>query len=109
MRSRGRPIASARAALSRADWTIASRVTSRAETGDGEAALSSIRRVNSAWSSEPQLTPIRTGLRFLIAISIRVENWRSFFSPKPTLPGLIRYLSRASAAAGWSVRSLWPI
>ncbi len=35
-----------------------------------------------------------------------VENWVSFFSLKPTLPGLIRYLASASAQAGWSDRSL---
>ena len=33
------------------------------------------------------------------------ENWRSFLSLKPTLPGLMRYLSSVSAQAGLS--ALW--
>jgi hypothetical protein len=35
-----------------------------------------------------------------IAISTMAANWRSFLSLKPTLPGLMRYLSSASAQAG---------
>ena len=63
-------------------------------------AFSSIRCVSSSWSSEPQLAPMRTGLPCLIAVSTMAPNWRSFFSLKPTLPGLMRYLSSASAQAG---------
>ncbi len=44
-----------------ADWTIASRITAP-PFGAALAAFSSISLVKSAWSSEPQLTPIRTGL-----------------------------------------------
>ena len=100
---------SAASADSIAEATIASRVTSAADTGAGDDALSSIMRVSSAWSSEPQLTPMLTGLSYFSAISIMVANWRSRFSPKPTLPGLMRYLSSASAQAGCSVSSVWPI
>ena len=97
---RGRPISSARAADSSADCTIASRVISRASFGAFDLAFSSIRCVSSSWSSEPQLAPMRTGLSCLIAISTMAENWRSFLSLKPTLPGLMRYLSSASAQPG---------
>ena len=57
------------------------------------AALTSISSVRSAWSSEPQLTPIRTGLSLSIAtwtIVAKCSSWRF----APTLPGLIRYLAR---------------
>ena len=37
---------------------------------------------------------------------MRVANWRSRLSPKPTLPGLMRYFASASAQAGWSVEEL---
>jgi hypothetical protein len=43
---------------------------------------------------------MRTGLLCLIAISTMAENCPSFFLPKPTLPGLMRYLSSASAQPG---------
>ncbi len=56
--------------------------------------------LSSSWSREPQLAPMRTGLSCLIAVSTMAPNWRSFFSLKPTLPGLMRYLSSASAQAG---------
>ena len=49
-------------AYNSADWTIASRVTWRADSGEPFSALESIRRVRSSWSRDPQLTPIRTGL-----------------------------------------------
>ncbi len=79
---------------------IARRVTSAAESGFSAAAFLSIMRVSSDWSSEPQLTPILTGLSFFSATSTMVANWRSRFSPKPTLPGLMRYFASASAEAG---------
>ena len=63
----------------------------------------------SAWSSEPQLAPMRTGLPCLIASSISVANWLSRFLPKPTLPGLMRYFASASAQAGSAVSSWWPL
>ncbi len=109
MRFFGRPISSARLAERSADCTIASRVTLRASIGFGFFAFASIRRVSSSWSSEPQLAPMRTGLPCRIAVSTIAPNWRSFFSLKPTLPGLMRYLSSASAQAGWSASSLWPM
>ena len=83
---------------SSADWMIASRCTAAADTGVGETAFSSISLVSSSSSSEPQLTPMRTGLPYLSASSISVENCVSRFALKPTLPGLIRYLASASAA-----------
>jgi hypothetical protein len=46
------------------------------------------------------LAPIRTGLSFFSAISMMSVNWVSRLFLKPTLPGLMRYLSSASAQAG---------
>ena len=43
---------------------MASMVTSRASRGSGSREFSSIMRVSSAWSSEPQFTPMRTGFWF---------------------------------------------
>ena len=74
---------------------MASIITSRASRGSASRALASISSVRSAWSSEPQLTPIRTGLSFSIAtrtIVWKFSSWRL----APTLPGLIRYLARAA-------------
>ncbi len=79
---------------------IASRCTAAADTGLAEAELSSISRVSSSSSSEPQFTPMRTGLPYLSASSISVANCVSRLALKPTLPGLIRYFASASAAAG---------
>ena len=48
--------------------------------------------VRTAWSSEPQFTPIRTGLSLSMAtrtIVAKCSSWRL----APTLPGLIRYLA----------------
>ena len=84
-------------------------MTARASFGAFERAFSSISRVSSSWSSEPQLTPMRTGFFQRSAVSMMAANWRSFLSLKPTLPGLMRYLSSASAAAGLSASSLWPM
>ena len=100
MRFFGRPISSARAADSIADCTMASCMTARASSGSGDFEFSSISSVSSSWSSEPQLTPMRTGLPCLIAISTICENCGSVLSLKPTLPGLMRYLASASAQAG---------
>ena len=61
MRSRGRPSSTARFALSSADATTASRMISCADSGSGFELFSSIMRVSSSWSSEPQFTPMRTG------------------------------------------------
>src|SRR5262249_5032809 len=35
--------------------------------------------------------------------------WSSRFEPWPTLPGLMRYLSRTTAHSGTCVSSLWPL
>jgi hypothetical protein len=86
--SRGRPISSASSAESSADCTIASRVTSWAVSGEPLAWFSSISRVSSSWSSEPQLTPMRTGLSWRIAISTISANCRSFFSLEADIAGI---------------------
>ncbi len=54
--------ASAASADSSADCTIASRITCTAVSGEPASGFSSISRVSSSWSSEPQLTPMRTSL-----------------------------------------------
>ena len=59
-----RPYFSASAAECSALSTIASIVTSRASLGSASCAFSSIMLVSSAWSSEPQFTPMRTGFWF---------------------------------------------
>ena len=100
MRFFGRPISSARLAESRADCSIASRVTAPMSAGWASLAFSSMRWVSSSWSSEPQLAPMRTVLPYSIAFSTMVPNCVSRFCLKPTLPGLMRYLSSASAQAG---------
>ena len=46
---------------------MASIMTSRASSGSASLEFSSIMRVSSAWSSEPQLTPMRTGFWFSTA------------------------------------------
>src|SRR6476620_8893623 len=99
------PSSWARAAESNADCTIASRVTALASRGAGDAAFSSISLVSSSWSSEPQFAPMRTGLSFLLAISMMSANCVSRLFLKPTLPGLMRYLSRASAQAVADMRN----
>ncbi len=98
-------ISAERSALSR----IASSTTARSSSGAARRAFSSIRRVSSARSSEPQLTPIRTGFPCSAATSIMRRKFSSCFSPTPTLPGLIRYLSSALAQSGNSVSSRWPL
>src|SRR5579885_2722737 len=40
---------------------------------------------------------MRIGLSYWMAVSIMVANCRSFFLPKPTLPGLMRYFASARA------------
>ncbi len=102
------PVSSASSAERSADWSIASIITSRASRGWAAEALASISSVRIAWSSEPQLTPIRTGTSFSMAIRTIVakcSSWRL----APTLPGLIRYLASAAAISGYSTRSLWPL
>ena len=66
-------------------------------------------RVSRSWSRLPQLTPMRTGLRCRQAVSIIAANCGSRLLPRPTLPGLMRYLSSASAQAGCAASSLWPL
>ena len=102
------PVASASSAERSADWSIASIITSRASRGSASAALASISSVRIAWSSEPQLTPMRTGLSLSMAtrtIVAKCSSWRL----APTLPGLIRYLASGAAVSGYSARSLWPL
>ena len=87
-----------------ADSTIASIITSRDSRGSGSFAFTSMRSVRSAWSSEPQLTPMRTGLS--LSIATRTMVWKfSSCRLAPTLPGLIRYFARPFAISGYSTRS----
>ena len=93
------PVASASSAERIADWSIASIITSRASRGSASAAFSSISSVRTAWSSEPQLTPMRTGLPLSLAtwmIVAKCSSWRL----APTFPGLIRYLASSAAVSG---------
>ena len=108
IRSWPSPVASASSAERIADSTIASIITSRLSRGSASFALAFMRSVRSAWSSEPQFTPIRTGMPFSIAT--RTIVWK-FSSCRfaPTLPGLIRYFARAFAISGYSTSSWWPL
>ena len=93
------PVASASSAERSADSSIASIITSRASRGSAARALASISSVRMAWSSEPQLTPIRTGLSLSMAtwmIVAKCSSWRL----APTLPGLIRYFASDAAISG---------
>ena len=83
-----------------AEVISASYMTWRVSQGWARRLLASISSAMISWSSEPQFTPMRTALSYLAAISIIWPNCLSFFSPLPTLPGLMRYLDSASAQAG---------
>jgi hypothetical protein len=108
MRSWPSPVSSASSAERSALWIIASIMTLRASSGCGFAALVSISSVSSRWSSEPQFTPMRTGLPYPSACSMIVTKFSSRrFAP--TLPGLIRYLASASAVSGCLVSSRCPL
>ena len=54
----------------------------------------------SLWSSEPQFTPMRTGLCVLQCEFDDGGELGVALLPKPTLPGLMRYFASASAQAG---------
>ena len=103
------PISPAAEADSIAEVTSASYITCCASQGTARQAFSSIRRARSSWSRLPQFTPMRTGLRCRQATSIICANCVSRLAPLPTLPGLMRYFESASAQAGTSVRSRWPL
>jgi hypothetical protein len=66
-------------------------------------------RVSSAESSEPQFTPMRTGLRFSMATSIMVRKLSSVFRPMSELPGLMRYLASLRAHSGYFLSRMWPL
>src|SRR5258708_7426451 len=100
MRSCESPHSSASSAERMALCTIASMVTSRASRGSAVLAFSSISSVSSCWSSDPQFTPIRTGLPLATATSTIWRKWASWCL-EPTLPGLIRYLASACAHPGY--------
>ena len=109
MRSAGSPISTARAAESSAERISASRATRAASHGSARAWFSSISCASSAWSSEPQFAPMRTGLSWRMAVSTIAPNCASRLRPKPTLPGLIRYFASATAQAGSAASSWWPL
>ncbi len=100
MRSCASPVSSANAAERIALSTIALSVTSRASSGSACSAFSSISSVSRFWSSEPQFTPIRTGLAWASATS-RIVLKCSSRRLAPTLPGLMRYLASAAAISAY--------
>ena len=106
MRACGRPSSSARCALPTADSTTARRITCWALSGSASAEFSSISRVSRSASRLPQFTPMRTGLSCRQATSIISANCGSRLLPRPTLPGLMRYLASATAQSGCSRSSL---
>ena len=74
--------------------------------GSAARLFSSIIRTSRSWSRLPQFTPMRTGLSLRQAISIISANCESRLLPRPTLPGLMRYLASASAQAGMLLQQL---
>ena len=108
IRSCGSPTSSARAAERIPLSIIASRYTSRASSGSARRAFASIIAVSRSWSSEPQFTPMRTGLSLARATSTIVLKFSSR-RLLPTLPGLMRYLASTSAQRGWRTSSRWPL
>ena len=62
--------------------------------------FSCILAMTSSWLREPPLTPMRTGRPRSTATLQMVANCSSRLRPVPTLPGLMRYLSSASAQSG---------
>ena len=88
---------------------MASIITSRAGSGSACLLFSSIMRVSSDWSSEPQFTPMRTGFWFSTAHSTMVRKLSSSLRPIDTLPGLMRYLASARAVAGYFLSRMWPL
>ncbi len=89
--------------------TMARSVTVRASSGSASRLFSSIMRVSSAPSSDPQLTPMRTGRSYSIAASIMVRKLSSCFLPILTFPGLMRYFASARAMSGYFFSSRWPL
>jgi len=57
-------------------------------------------RVSSAASSDPQFTPMRTGLWFSMATSIMVRKLSSVLRPMFALPGLMRLFGQRAGALG---------
>ena len=88
---------------------MASIITSRAGSGSAFLLFSSIIRVSSAWSSEPQFTPMRTGFWFSTAHSTITWKLSLSFLPIDALPGLIRYFASAFAVAGNFFSSRCPL
>ena len=70
--------------------------------------MASIIEVRSDWSSEPQFTPMRTGLPYSIACSMMVVKFASR-RLVPTFPGLMRNLASARAQSGYFVSRRWPL
>jgi hypothetical protein len=77
--------------------------------GCGSCAFSSISRASRSWSRLPQFTPMRTGLSLPAGDFDHGRRTARRACPRPTLPGLMRYLSSASAQAGYWLSSLWPL
>ena len=98
IRSLGRPISSAFCALFRAETIKASCMTLSASRGSASFAFSSIMCVASSWSRLPQFTPMRMGLSYSMAFSMRMANWLSRFRPKPHVAGIDAILGQRLGA-----------
>ena len=109
IRSGARPSSSAAPAERSALSAIAWRTTASAPRGSARRPFSSISSSSSSGSSEPPLTPMRTGFAWSMAACTMVAKLESWRAPRPTLPGLMRYLARASAQSGNSRSSVWPL
>ena len=107
--SRRSPCFSASSAERSALTSMASMVTSRASFGSARREFSSIIRVSSCWSSEPQFTPMRTGFWFSTATSTMVRKLSSSFLPIETFPGLMRYFASALAHLGYFFSRMCPL
>ena len=109
MRSGPRPASMARAVESTAEITMQSSMISSELRPSCRSVFSCIFANTRSWSSDPPLTPMRTGLPLSRAIRQIVAKWSSRRAPVPTLPGLMRYLSRARAQSGCRARRRWPL
>ena len=99
----------ARAVDSTAEMTMQSSMISSEVRPSCRSVFSCILAITRSWSSDPPLTPMRTGFPLSRAIPQIVAKWSSRRAPVPTLPGLMRYLSRARAQSGWRESRRWPL
>jgi len=105
MRSGPSPLARAASVASRAETTMHSLRTSSELRRLSRAEFSSIIFVTRPGSREPPLTPIRIAAPLSRAMAQIAEKFSSRRPPRPTFPGLMRYLARVAAHSGFSLRS----